>query len=626
MIIDQKKAHIVVIGSRGFPNIPGGVEKHCEELYPLLIDMGCRVTVLTRKPYVDLSLKQYKGVDLVAIDCPRNKFFEAPIYSFRALLYARRLNPDIIHFHAVGPALVVLLARFFHLKVVLTHHGPDYFRKKWNWVAKLVLRAGEMVGCLFSDRIITISGNIAVSIKRNFGKESVVIPNGVRIPDLVPPGEALAKFGLEQGKYFLAVGRFVPEKGFDDLIEAYAGLKDTSWKLVLVGDADHEDDFSRRLKERAHGVSGVVLTGFQGGRALQEIYSNAGLFVLPSYYEGLPIVLLEALSYGLNCVVSDIDANREVPLAKSRYVKPGKVSDWMEKLQYFSVNPLSEDDRQKQLDLIRSRYSWPDIALKTMDVYRQLLGPTKVDLCGVKIDNVSFEETIKRIETLVNAGKPVSVVTPNVDHIVRFQKDEGFRQAYKSAALVLADGVPILWAASYLKTPLKEKISGSDLFPALCAGAASKGWRLFFLGGRPGAAQKAVELLSHRYVGLNVVGAYSPPFGFEVDTAENNRIISMIKEAKPHILFVGLGAPKQEKWIQKYKDEYNVPVSIGIGVSFEFEAFIVKRAPRWMQKVGLEWFWRLMMEPARLWRRYLVDDMAFFGLVFEQKRKIVRKD
>jgi N-acetylglucosaminyldiphosphoundecaprenol N-acetyl-beta-D-mannosaminyltransferase len=207
---------------------------------------------------------------------------------------------------------------------------------------------------------------------------------------------------------------------------------------------------------------------------------------------------------------------------------------------------------------------------------------------------------------------------------MKLQNDAEFRQIYDNASLVLADGMPLIWASKFLGTSLKEKISGSDLFPKLCKVAAEKGYRLFFMGGRPGAALKAAEVLRDRYPDIQIVGTYSPPFGFENDREENDKIVRAIKNAKPDILFVGLGAPKQEKWIYKYRNDYQVPMSIGVGVSFEFVSGMVKRAPLWMQRVGLEWFWRLMMEPKRLWKRYLVDDPVFFWLVLKQKLGLLK--
>jgi N-acetylglucosaminyldiphosphoundecaprenol N-acetyl-beta-D-mannosaminyltransferase len=246
----------------------------------------------------------------------------------------------------------------------------------------------------------------------------------------------------------------------------------------------------------------------------------------------------------------------------------------------------------------------------------------KVDICNIKIDNLSMQGALKEIEHLIKGeGQRAFVVTPNVDHLVKLQKDMDFKRVYDAASLVLADGMPLIWASKFLGTPLKEKISGSDLFPKLCELAQKREYSLFFLGGRPGAAQKAAEKLRAIYKKIQIVGIYSPPFGFENDKIENDKIVSMIKNARPDILFVGLGAPKQEKWIYKHYEELNIPVSIGIGVTFEFFAGFVKRAPLWMQKAGCEWLWRLMEEPERLWKRYLIDDMKFFWLILRQKYK-----
>jgi N-acetylglucosaminyldiphosphoundecaprenol N-acetyl-beta-D-mannosaminyltransferase len=237
----------------------------------------------------------------------------------------------------------------------------------------------------------------------------------------------------------------------------------------------------------------------------------------------------------------------------------------------------------------------------------------------IKINNVNFDEAISIIEDFIEAKNTHYVVTPNSDHIVIASKDEEFREICKNAHLVLADGMPVLWAAWFLGMPLKEKISGSDLFPRLCRVAAKKGYKLFFLGGRPGAAFKTSEMLKDKYPKIQIVGLYSPPFGFENDVAQNDKIVEMIKDSKPDILFVGLGAPKQEKWIYKHKEKYQVPVSIGIGASFELASGVLRRAPLWMQKAGLEWFWRFLMEPKRLWKRYFLEDMKFIWLVFRQK-------
>jgi N-acetylglucosaminyldiphosphoundecaprenol N-acetyl-beta-D-mannosaminyltransferase len=244
---------------------------------------------------------------------------------------------------------------------------------------------------------------------------------------------------------------------------------------------------------------------------------------------------------------------------------------------------------------------------------------SKINICNVVIDNVSMKETLSTIEDLIAKKKPSYLVNSNVDTIVRCNRDAEYSEFYSKGVLNIADGVPIMWAARLLGSPLKEKVSGSDLVPRVCELANAKGYRIFFLGGRPGAADLAKEKLQGILKDLKVAGTYAPPFGFENDQAELERISRMIREARPDILFVGLGAPKQERWIKKYHEALGVPVSMGVGVTFEFIAGIVKRAPRWMQVIGLEWFWRLLMEPGRLWKRYLVDDMQFFGLLVKQK-------
>lgn len=242
-----------------------------------------------------------------------------------------------------------------------------------------------------------------------------------------------------------------------------------------------------------------------------------------------------------------------------------------------------------------------------------------VNICGVSINNLCIEEVLSEVARRISARIPSYIVTPNVDHLVKLQTCKAFQKAYKGAALVLADGMPLLWAAKFLCTPLKEKISGSDLFPRLCKLAVDQKYKLFFLGGRVGAAKRAADILQSTYPEILIVGTYCPSLGFENNEFEDKKIIQLIKNSKPDILFVGLGAPKQEKWLYGHYKELEVPISVGIGVTFEFISGMVKRAPLWMQKYGLEWFWRLIMEPKRLWKRYLIDDPVFFWILLRQK-------
>jgi N-acetylglucosaminyldiphosphoundecaprenol N-acetyl-beta-D-mannosaminyltransferase len=191
--------------------------------------------------------------------------------------------------------------------------------------------------------------------------------------------------------------------------------------------------------------------------------------------------------------------------------------------------------------------------------------------------------------------------------------------------LTVPDGVSLLWAAQVLGSPLKGRVNGTDIFESLCAISAENNFRVFLLGGRPGAADAAANLLQDRHPNLKIAGTYCPPYGFENFPQELDCISSTIKEATPDILFVGLGAPKQEKWIYENYQKLNIPISIGIGVSFELVSGMVTRAPQFMQKMGLEWLFRLLMEPRRLWKRYILGNTIFVWLVIKQRLELLGK-
>lgn len=240
---------------------------------------------------------------------------------------------------------------------------------------------------------------------------------------------------------------------------------------------------------------------------------------------------------------------------------------------------------------------------------------SRIKFLNTEIDNLTMPEAIMEIDDLIIKGRCSYVVTPNVDHIVKLEKDEELKEVYKNADLILTDGMPLIWISKFKSTPIKEKVSGSDLFPKVCELAAEKSYRIFLLGAAEGVAAKAAENLEEKFKGLDIVGTYSPSYGFEKKEDEIQRIIKIINEAKPHILAVGLGTPKQEKFIYKFKDKLNVPISLAIGASIDFEAGNIKRAPKWMQKIGLEWLYRLCKEPRRMYRRYLIDSFKIIRII-----------
>ena len=365
---------IVVTGTRGIPNVMGGVETHCEELFPRVAAMGEDVTVIRRKSYVSDGLKEWKGVRLVDIETPKKKSFEAIIHTFRAVNRAKKLGADILHIHAIGPALLVPYAKMLGMKVVFTHHGPDYDRDKWGRTAKTILKLGERMGCMFADDVIVISDVIRNLIKEKYGRTKNVhlIYNGVSEPEICDYPEYFEELGIKKGRYILGMCRFVPEKNLHHLVEAFSRIEneklkskdggDDDIKLVLAGDTDFEDDYSRGLKEMAR-KNGVVLTGFVKGRKLHSLLTNCMCYCLPSSHEGLPIALLEAMSYGVKVIVSDIPANLEVGLDKNDYFPVGNVDELAKKLEQV----IRHEPQHINYDM--TKYDWDKIAKEVREVY-----------------------------------------------------------------------------------------------------------------------------------------------------------------------------------------------------------------------------------------------------------------
>jgi glycosyltransferase involved in cell wall biosynthesis len=361
---------IFVTGTRGVPDIPGGVETHCQNLYPHIAAAGHEVHISRRTPYVTGKLESWQGIYLHDIYAPKSKALEAIIHTFLSVVKARQLNVDVVHIHAVGPALLVPFARLLGLKVVFTNHGPDYDRQKWGRLSKSVLMLGEYLGGKFSNTNIVISEVIRQIILQRCKKQSVIIYNGVNINKTSTNDEYLKLIGVKKDSYILAVARFVPEKGLHDLIAAYAQT-DKQYDLVIAGDADHEDEYSHSLKHLAK-ENGVKLTGYIGGDDLHQIYSHAALFVLPSYHEGLPIALLEALGYGLNVLVSDIPANLEVKLDKKHFFKCGNTDSLLENMELLLSSGKEEGYEAKIKAMLEIEYNWKAIAQQTVCEYERL--------------------------------------------------------------------------------------------------------------------------------------------------------------------------------------------------------------------------------------------------------------
>lgn len=375
---DLDAVRICVIGLRGVPGVPGGIETHVEQLVPGLAERGADVHVYARQNYVAGEVPYvWRGVTVHPTWAPSNTRLEAIVHTLLALFKARRLKPDIVHIHAVGPSLVAPLARLMGMKVVFTHHGYDYDREKWNTLEKKVLRLGEWAGMRFAHGRIVVAKHIADAMQAKFNRNVHFIPNGVQIDIEAADDTVLDEFGLTKGRYVLLVARLVVEKRQMDLIEAFlhADMPDT--KLVLVGGGDARSDYAEKLRARAKSHSNIVLTGSQSGARLGGLFANAGLFVLPSSHEGMPIALLEALAYGLPILASNIEANLALELDAESYFPLGDVpalSQAMQKKLSDRKTPAQASvDVGEMGSKIMARYNWTTICEQTASLYLSVL-------------------------------------------------------------------------------------------------------------------------------------------------------------------------------------------------------------------------------------------------------------
>lgn len=245
----------------------------------------------------------------------------------------------------------------------------------------------------------------------------------------------------------------------------------------------------------------------------------------------------------------------------------------------------------------------------------------KQPLLNTYINNVTMSETVEAIEQMIAVDKKSYVVAINVDVVMKIEHDSYLKKITDHADMVLVDGKPLIWISKIHKKPIKEKVSGSDLVPKLCKVAAEKGYSIFILGGKDGVAEKAKKRLEIQHPGIKIVGTYAPPFGFEKNKTELNKINQMITEVHPDLLIACFGCPKQEKWIYENYSKYDAKVSVCAGATVDFLAGNVNRAPQWMANHGFEWLYRFSQEPKRLFKRYFIDDVKILKLVWKYRRK-----
>jgi glycosyltransferase involved in cell wall biosynthesis len=365
----RRALRITMLGIRGFPDVQGGAEKHAEKLSCALTTLGCEVEAIVRSGYVPKTQKRWRGITFTRLWAPRISGAEAFVHTFLGVLRAAVDRPDILHLHAIGPAVFAPLARALGLRVIATHHVLNYENEKWGPLARSILRFGEWAGMKFANGRIAVSEDLAAQMVRAYRVPVSAIPNGIDKPRVIEPTNTLQAFGLTPGRYALCVARIDEQKRQVDLIAAYKRLNAPPWRLALVGGADYSTGYANAVAAAARETPGVVMLGHQSGDALAELYSHAGIFVLPSSHEGQPIAVLEAASYGLAMILSDIPAHRELALSGARLIAPGDVAGLAHELETFFAAPVPERVAASERDRILAKHDWLTIAQQTLAVY-----------------------------------------------------------------------------------------------------------------------------------------------------------------------------------------------------------------------------------------------------------------
>ena len=375
----KDKLIIAMLGHKRIPSREGGIEIVVEELSTRMVKLGYRVTCFNRKghhvsgsEFDGSQLSEYKGVKLKPVWTLDKKGLAAMTSSLSAAIKAALGKYDVIHFHAEGPCAMLWIPKLFGKRCIATIHGIDWQRAKWGGFASKYIKFGEKVAAKYADEIIVLSKGVQNYFMDTYNRKTVFIPNGVIKPIIREPQLIKEKFGLDKDSYFLFLGRLVPEKGISYLIEAFKQIN-TDKKLVIAGGSSDTDEFLQVLKKIAKDDERIIFTGFVQGQLLEELYSNAYVYVLPSDLEGMPLSLLEAMSYGNCCVVSGIAECAEVVEDKAVVFPKSNIVQLKEKLQDLCEHPEKvQSYKNSASDFICQKYNWDDVVDRTIALYQGL--------------------------------------------------------------------------------------------------------------------------------------------------------------------------------------------------------------------------------------------------------------
>ena len=621
---------MAILGTRGVPANYGGFETFAEKLGTRLVQRGHEVTVYGRDRSVPARTRSYLGMRIVRLPAPQSKYFETVVHSLFSAIHALTQHYDIIYVCNSANVPAVMLLRLFRQRVVLNVDGLEWKRKKWSGIGRAYYRLCAWTAARLPVHVVTDALVIQKYYQTAYGRQTTFFAYGTETEPVADDG-TLARLGLEAGRYVLYVSRLEPENNAHVVIEAYASVV-TDLPLAVVGDAPYASGYIASL--HATNDKRVLFLGAVYGTGYQVLRSHATAYVQATEVGGTHPALVESMGFGNVILANDVPEHRET-LGDAGLYYHGSV-ELASKLQaVLDDKALADDLRRQAHDRARRLYSWDAIS----DAYETwLTGLCKVpdaapvavieaeiesvNLAGIPIHDVTFDETVKLIAGWVADGSRGTVSTPNVDHVVKSRRQPAFRAAVLSMRLRVPDGMGIVYGSRIAGTPLKGTVTGR-LLPEALAAELGPTVGLAIFGGKPGAAEAAGRALEAR--GARIAAALAPGMGFVVGSDEDIELTRQLRASGADIIFVCLGAPLQELWMARHTSELSA-VLIGVGAAADVLGGKSPPAPIWMTRLGLEWAFRLSHEPRRLTPRYILDDPRFFWWMLRQRGRLGRRN
>jgi exopolysaccharide biosynthesis WecB/TagA/CpsF family protein len=612
---------IAIMGIRGVPANYGGFETFAEQLGRRLVSRGHDVTVYGRDTSVPSDIQRYFGMRIVRLPAPRAKYFETVVHTLFAAFHALTQHYDVIYVCNAANVPAVMVLRAFKRRIVLNVDGLEWKRKKWNALGRAYYRLCAWTAAQLPVHVVTDALVIQAYYRDVYHRHTDYFPYGTDL-EPVPDDGLLARLGLEPGRYVLYVSRLEPENNAHVLVEGYGAVR-TDLPLAIVGDAPYSDEYIASLHRRAD--PRVRFLGAIYGSGYKILRSHAAAYVQATEVGGTHPALVEAMGFGNTIVANEVPEHRETLADAGLYYEGAQ--QLAAQLQRVLDDPaLARSLAARAQERARDLYGWDGITDRYEAWMESLCAPREkprpdrqpITVSGVELSPVDFDGTVEWVVQRALSGQGGYVCTPNVDHVVRAARDPAFRRALRGADLRVPDGMWIVYGSRIAQRGRLTTVTGRLLPEAIGKALAPHGESIALFGGQPDTAGRAARKLGRR--GVRVADAFGPSMGFVVGSEEDRLATERLAACGARVIFVALGAPKQELWMERHAAELPGQILIGVGAALDVLGGRVREAPSWLTTLGFEWAWRLVQEPRRLSRRYLWDDPRFLWWMIQDRR------